>query len=106
MLPIIQRLQDGPVPSSGLVILACTSLASKDVPLAGHCRQKLSGVVFNQCLDSGQHKADVDRDWQAAVRLGFIGTPSFLVNQQKLVGPASFEVFSAALDANLKTAKP
>jgi protein-disulfide isomerase len=52
----------------------------------------LDPAVFNPCLDSGRHKVEVDRDWQEAFRLGFIGTPSFLVNQQKLVGSASFGV--------------
>lgn len=42
---------------------------------------------FNTCLDSGQHRDTVERDLREAYRMGFQGTPSFLVNDQPLVGP-------------------
>jgi len=42
----------------------------------------LETARFNQCLDSGQHKATVDHDLQDAFARGFRGTPSFLVNDQ------------------------
>jgi protein-disulfide isomerase len=53
---------------------------------------------FNQCLDSGQHKATVDRDWQDALQRKFRGTPSFLVNDKALVGPPTFEYLESLID--------
>jgi len=47
----------------------------------------LDTTKFNQCLDSGQHQATVDHDLQDALARGFRGTPSFLVNNQPLIGP-------------------
>jgi protein-disulfide isomerase len=54
--------------------------------------------VFNQCLDSGTHRATVDRDLQQALQFGFRGTPSFQVNGQTLVGPPSFEYLQSLID--------
>ncbi len=42
---------------------------------------------FDECLDSGLHRATVDRDLREAYRQGFRGTPSFMINDQPLVGP-------------------
>ncbi len=57
---------------------------------------------FNQCLDSGQNRAKVEQSLNEAQRqYGFPGTPSFLVNGQKLVGPPSFETLKATIDAIL-----
>jgi len=53
---------------------------------------------FDQCLNSGQNKAKVDQSMSEARGYGFIATPSFLVNGQKLVGPASFQQFKALID--------
>lgn len=46
----------------------------------------LDMAEFNRCLDSGYHEATVDRDLRAAFKIGLRGTPSFLVNDQPLVG--------------------
>jgi protein-disulfide isomerase len=53
---------------------------------------------FNGCLDSGQHKADVDRELQEGYAHGFEGTPDFLVNNHALIGPASFGEFKSVID--------
>jgi protein-disulfide isomerase len=42
--------------------------------------------VFNQCLDSGTHADTVDLDKRDAFRRGLRGTPSFLINDQPLIG--------------------
>ena len=47
----------------------------------------LDTAAFNQCLDSGRHKPTVEAETQSAFQLGFRGTPSFLLNDQALVGP-------------------
>ncbi len=56
---------------------------------------------FNQCLDSGQNRAKVEQNLDEARSLGLPGTPSFLVNGKKLVGPPSFETLKATIDAIL-----
>jgi protein-disulfide isomerase len=58
---------------------------------------------FNQCLDSGQYKAMVDQDRIEAGRLGLRGTPSFLVNDQRLAGPPMYETLKSILDEALAT---
>lgn len=57
---------------------------------------------FNQCLDSGQHTADVDVDLQDALGRGFRGVPTFLVNGDPLIGPPSFEQLSSIIDSHLQ----
>jgi len=54
---------------------------------------------FNQCLDSGQNRAKVEQSLNEAQRqFAFPGTPSFLVNGQKLVGPPTFETLKSIID--------
>jgi len=64
----------------------------------------LDAAQFNHCLDSGQDTAKVAQSLQQARALGFNGTPSFLINGQKLVGPASFNTFKSLIDAALAKA--
>jgi len=57
---------------------------------------------FNQCLDSGQNRAKVNQSLNEAQReYTFPGTPSFLVNGRKLVGPPSFETLKSTIDSIL-----
>jgi protein-disulfide isomerase len=63
----------------------------------------LDTAKFNTCLDSGQHAADVQADLQDGLSRGFRVTPAFLVNNQPLIGPPSFETLSTMIDTNLKT---
>ncbi len=54
---------------------------------------------FNQCLDSGQNQAKVEQSLNEAQReYAFPGTPSFLVNGKKLVGPPTFETLKSIID--------
>ena len=59
--------------------------------------------TFNQCLDSGEHSAAVDRDLQDAIAHGFRGTPSFLVNDQPLAGPPSFSILQNLIEQILSS---
>jgi protein-disulfide isomerase len=61
----------------------------------------LDAAQFNQCLESGEHQATVRRDWQDAEANGFLGTPSFLINNQPLVGPPTAEFLEQKIDAIL-----
>ena len=58
---------------------------------------------FDQCLDSGTHRETVRRDWQDAEAHGFRGTPSFLINNQPLVGPPTTEILRQRIDAILSS---
>jgi len=53
---------------------------------------------FNKCLDSGQYKALVDQNRLEAGRLGLRGTPSFLVDGQRLAGPPTYETLKSIID--------
>jgi protein-disulfide isomerase len=58
----------------------------------------LDSKQFNNCLDSGQNKAKVDHDLNLAYRLGFPGTPGFVVNGQKLAGPPTYVTLKGIID--------
>jgi protein-disulfide isomerase len=62
----------------------------------------LDTAKFNQCLDSGQNRAKVEQSLNEAQRqYAFPGTPSFLVNGKKLVGPPSYETLKSTIDSIL-----
>lgn len=62
----------------------------------------LDAETFNQCLDSGQNRAKVEKSLNEALReYAFPGTPSFLVNGKKLIGPPTFDVLKSTIDAIL-----
>ena len=56
---------------------------------------------FDKCLDSGLHKSTVDKDLNEARGLRLRGTPSFIVNGTKLVGPPSYESLANIIENNL-----
>ncbi|HUH96800.1 MAG TPA: thioredoxin domain-containing protein [Anaerolineales bacterium] len=58
----------------------------------------LNASRFDQCLDSGQNKAKVEQSLAEARGYGFVGTPSFIVNGKRVVGPASFNQFKSMID--------
>lgn len=58
----------------------------------------LNTTQFDQCLYSGQDQAKVNQSMAEARGYGFIGTPSFIVNGQKVIGPASFSQFKSIID--------
>lgn len=56
---------------------------------------------FNQCLDSGQYKASIDHNLNAARELRLRGTPSFIVNDRILPGPPGYAQLASIIDAEL-----
>ena len=58
----------------------------------------LNTAQFDQCLDSGQHQAEVNQDLQDAFARRFTGTPSFLINDKPLAGPPSFQMLQSLID--------
>jgi protein-disulfide isomerase len=62
---------------------------------------KLDAAVFGQCLDSGKHTAEVNKDVEEGQRLGVTGTPSFFVNGRPLEGAQPFTAFQKLIDSEL-----
>jgi predicted DsbA family dithiol-disulfide isomerase len=42
-------------------------------------------------IEQGRYKAAVDRDWQRSRRLGITAVPTFVMNQQRLVGAQTYQ---------------
>ena len=75
-------------------------LAKADL-LAYADQVKLDTRVFRNCLESAKHAQDVEHDYQAGVRLGVTGTPTFFINGRVLTGAQPLAAFSAVIDAEL-----
>ena len=74
--------------------------ALSESELKGYAAQVgLDTTKFNQCLDSGQDRAKVEQSLNEAQRqYAFPGTPSFLINGEKLIGPPTFETLKSIID--------
>ncbi len=66
---------------------------------------------FQQCLDSGEFKAEVDKDLADAAKVGAKGSPTFFIGEStsngeiegiKIVGAQPYSVFKAIIDEKLK----
>jgi protein-disulfide isomerase len=56
---------------------------------------------FNTCLDSGKYKQLVQEDVQVSRSIGVQSAPSFIINQQPVVGAQPYEVFEQIIEAEL-----
>ena len=61
----------------------------------------LEPVAFNACVDGNGHANAVKTDFADVRSRGFNSTPTFLVGNQRIVGAQPFEVFQAAINAEL-----
>jgi len=61
----------------------------------------LEPVAFNACVDGNGHANAVQTDFADVRSMGFNSTPTFLVGNQRIVGAQPFEVFQAAINAEL-----
>ena len=57
---------------------------------------------FKASLDSGKHRAQVEKDMQLAASLGVTGTPTFLFNGRKMVGAKDFSEWKTLIDSELQ----
>jgi len=57
---------------------------------------------FNQCLDSGKYKAEVEKDFADGTAAGVSGTPSTFINGRLVVGAQPFSAFKAIIEEELK----
>lgn len=71
--------------------------------LKGYASQLgLDKKKFDKCLDSGEKRDAVQRDYDEGVSKGVSATPTFFINGKKLVGAQPFEKFKAVIDSELK----
>jgi protein-disulfide isomerase len=56
---------------------------------------------FNSCLDSGEMKAEVERDFQDGTALGVQGTPGFIINGEHISGALPLAQFQEIIDKKL-----
>ena len=62
---------------------------------------ELDPSPFAQCLDSGKHQAEVNRDVEEGARLGVTATPTFFINGRQLVGAQPVTAFQKLIDSEL-----
>jgi len=62
----------------------------------------LNTAKFNQCLDSGKYKQEVDKDVADGSAAGVTGTPAVFVNGRLVVGAQPFAAFKVVMDEELK----
>lgn len=60
---------------------------------------------FESGLASGRYEVVVRRDLQEAREVGIQGTPSFIINGQRLTGPTPLEDFKQIIDDELRKAE-
>jgi protein-disulfide isomerase len=64
----------------------------------------LDTATFNDCLDNGEHTAEVQKDAQDGNAYGVGGTPAFFINGMPVTGAQPFSVFQQVIDAALEEA--
>lgn len=62
----------------------------------------LDEAKFSSCLDDGKYASLVQQQTEFAQQIGVRSTPSFVVNNQALVGAQPFETFQQVIEAELK----
>lgn len=62
----------------------------------------LDTAKFNQCLDSGKYKAEVEKDIADGTAAGVTGTPAIFINGRLVVGAQPFSAFKIVIDEELK----
>jgi protein-disulfide isomerase len=66
----------------------------------------LDAAAFNECLDSGKHTAEWQKDMDEGARHGVTGTPAFFINGRLLSGAQPLEAFTTVIDEELARAEP
>ena len=56
---------------------------------------------FNECVDSGRFREDVQKDYIAGGKLGVNATPAFFVNGRFISGAQPFAAFQSIIDEEL-----
>ena len=67
---------------------------------------KLNAARFNECLDSGKYRSEIEKDLTDGQEAGVNGTPTSFLNGQMLPGALPFSQFQSLIESELKkTAK-
>jgi protein-disulfide isomerase len=75
----------------------------EDADLKEHAKSVgLDLAKFNECFDSGKHKATVEKARAEAEKAGIQATPSFVINGQLMQGAQPFERFKEKIDRATK----
>lgn len=56
---------------------------------------------FQSCVDEITYKTDYDQALSDAADDGVQGTPTFIINEQKVVGPQPYQIFKTLIDIQL-----
>ena len=87
-----------------------TGLALDQLPVIAK-ELGLNVTQFQQCLDSGEFKSEVEKDLADAAKVGATGTPTFFIGKStsngeingiRIVGAQPFSAFKAIIDEQLK----
>jgi protein-disulfide isomerase len=65
----------------------------------------LDATAFNQCLESGRHTAQWQKDTAEGEAYGVSSTPAFFINGRLIVGAQPYESFARILDEELGVAR-
>ena len=57
--------------------------------------------AFEQCFESGSYQDAVEAQMREAFGHGFRGTPSFMINDQPLAGPPTYELLISFIESEL-----
>lgn len=58
--------------------------------------------TFNECIDSHKYEALVNAESKEALDKGIASTPTFVIGDQTIAGPRSFEQLQQAIEAELR----
>lgn len=64
----------------------------------------LNAEQFDECLDSGRHAADWQRNLDEGSRYGVSGTPAFFINGRFVSGAQPYEAFARVVEEELQRA--
>jgi protein-disulfide isomerase len=62
----------------------------------------LDTQAFNQCLDSGRYEDLVKTETQDALNKGVNSTPTFIIGDQTVAGPGSYDDLKTVIEAELR----
>lgn len=62
----------------------------------------LMGSAFDQCFDSGKYQSSAEKVITDGQNAGVTGTPTFFINNQKIIGALPYEDFVKVIDVELE----
>ncbi len=65
----------------------------------------LDAAVFDACMTSNKHRAEVEKDYNDGVDVGVQGTPTAFVNGKLLSGAVTYDIFKAEIEAALRSVR-